>query len=60
MDLVIRGIGIPKEKEEKKVRDWDSEKYGGAMIQFWSKSINFNYTDGVDFVFLNKKSLPTD
>ena len=56
MDLVIRGIGIPKEKEEKKVRDWDSEKYGGAMIQFWSKSINFNYTDGVDFVFLNKKS----
>jgi hypothetical protein len=34
MDAVIRGEGINKEKQEKKVRDWDSEKYGGAMIQF--------------------------
>ena len=34
MDAVIRGEGIKKEKQEKKVRDWDSEKYGGAMIQF--------------------------
>jgi ATP-dependent metalloprotease len=34
MDLIIKGEGINKEKDEKKVRNWDTEKYGGAMIQF--------------------------
>jgi hypothetical protein len=30
----MKGKGIAKEKEPSKVRDWDREKYGGAMIQF--------------------------
>lgn len=35
MDLIIRGFGLGEEKEKNKVRDWDTEKFGGAMIQFW-------------------------
>ena len=34
MDLVIRGKGLGKEKEKNKVRTWDKEKYGPALVQF--------------------------
>ena len=34
MDQVIRGKGLGKEKEKNKVRTWDKEKYGPALIQF--------------------------
>ncbi len=34
MDLVIRGEEFSKEKENKKVRDWDKEKYGGGILAF--------------------------
>jgi len=30
----MKGKGVPNKKEPSKVRDWDSEKYGGALIQF--------------------------
>lgn len=32
MDRIIRGEGIAKEKEEKKVRSWDEEKYGPPIV----------------------------
>lgn len=32
MDQIIRGFGLDREKEENKVRTWDEEKYGGALI----------------------------
>ena len=35
IDLVIRGLGIPKEKDEKKVREWKDEKHGISMIKMW-------------------------
>ena len=34
MDLVIRGKGLGKDKEKNKVRTWDKEKYGPALVQF--------------------------
>ena len=34
MDLIIRGKGLGKEKEEKKVRTWDTETQGNYVIQF--------------------------
>lgn len=34
MDQVIRGKGLGKEKEKNKVRTWDKEKYGPALVQF--------------------------
>ena len=34
MDRIIRGEGIGKEKDEKKVRSWDEEKYGPPIVQF--------------------------
>jgi hypothetical protein len=35
MDSIIRGFGLgDAEKEKNKVRDWDSTKDGGALIQF--------------------------
>ena len=34
MDLVIRGEELSKDKEVKKVRDWDKEKYGGGYLAF--------------------------
>lgn len=34
MDRIIRGEGLGEVKEKQKVRDWDEEKSGGAMIQF--------------------------
>ena len=34
MDLVIRGKGLGKEKDKNKVRTWDKEKYGPALVQF--------------------------
>jgi hypothetical protein len=33
IDLVIRGLGIPKEKDEKKVREWKEESHGISMIK---------------------------
>jgi len=33
MDRIIRGKGL-KEKEEEKVRTWDTKKYGNYLIQF--------------------------
>ena len=35
IDLVIRGLGIPKEKDEKKVREWKEELHGISMIKMW-------------------------
>lgn len=34
MDKVIRGVGLGKEKEENKVRTWDTEKYGPPLVSF--------------------------
>jgi hypothetical protein len=34
MDKVIKGEDLDKEKGDKKVRNWDNEKYGGAAISF--------------------------
>ena len=34
MDLVIRGKGLGKDKDQNKVRTWDKEKYGPALVQF--------------------------
>jgi len=28
----MKGKGVPNKKEPSKVRDWDREKYGGALI----------------------------
>ncbi len=32
MDKVIRGVGLGKEKESNRVRKWDAEKEGPAVI----------------------------
>jgi len=34
MGKVIRGEGLGKEKEDNKVRTWDSDKSGMPVIQF--------------------------
>jgi hypothetical protein len=34
MDKIIKGQGLGEEKDQNKVRDWDTEKHGGAMVQF--------------------------
>lgn len=34
MDKIIRGVGLGKEKEDNKVRTWDTEKYGPPLVSF--------------------------
>jgi len=34
MDLIIKGLPLKGDKEEKKVRDWDKSKSGEYLIAF--------------------------
>jgi hypothetical protein len=34
MDLVIKGQKLTGEKEQKKVRTWNTEKYGNYLLKF--------------------------